>query len=581
MMKVRFRNSVASAPRISTAVVGSVEVEVVEFNFDSTWDGLDIWACFRNDGIGSKEYHVHMADSHIVMVPWEVLVSEGSLYVGAIGYKDGVVVKPTTWSNVATVEQGVNPEGEISKEPTPNAFEQLAAEVAAKKSAYELAVENGYEGTAEEYGELLGEVSKSVRTINGVGPDKDGNVVVEIPESTSATPKPSRAFVGQLLQVKETDIYGDVKSVAAVGIDAKVLEPIACTYGHYDAPIIPVDMLKEYPYVVAPYPMNIDYPVLTLYMFKSPQHLVRTQNGGLSLFIPAGTPFAWLRFKAYDNYDEVVTNTLVADEDTTLTASSASWANYEVLDPSGNVVRQPSDPVPVYETSESGSWLDDAYAVQTLIPLGTFEDAVLVEPEFTMRVLVAFMGGEPLPKLLYYVGDESYGTMLMGIGDPQITMVEDDYGFTTCVSVSATVSGGLINTVFTMDAETQLFNAYAYIIADTAESGGSSRPVIEVHLDSDDQTIQLDEYVSAQLDEAAEHQTPITLHLTIPAPELNLTVQLVIDAAYTRFEANGGAAHHYYSGVSNLSGQLAPFTVSRLIGESLWTITGGLNTAAI
>lgn len=160
MLKVKFRNSVASAPRLSTTVVGSVQVEVVQFNFDSTWDGLDIWACFINDTHDDKEYHVKMGESREVIVPWECFTVAGNLYIGAIGYRDGEVVKPTTWALTATVEPGVNPDGEISQEPTPNVFEQLVMVVNSKKSAYELAVEFGYVGTEEEYGKTLAEVGE-------------------------------------------------------------------------------------------------------------------------------------------------------------------------------------------------------------------------------------------------------------------------------------------------------------------------------------------------------------------------------------------------------------------------------------
>lgn len=151
MMKVRFRSAVARAPKTETTVVGSVKVETVLFDFDPTWAGLDIWACFKNDAVEDKEYHVRMTENFEVLVPWEVLAQEGNLYVGAIGYKDGQIVKPTTWALTAAVEVGVNPEGEISKEPTPNAFEQLVQVVNSKKGAYELAVEHGFEGTEEEW----------------------------------------------------------------------------------------------------------------------------------------------------------------------------------------------------------------------------------------------------------------------------------------------------------------------------------------------------------------------------------------------------------------------------------------------
>lgn len=151
MMKVRFRSAVARAPKTETTVVGSVKVETVLFDFDPTWAGLDIWACFKNDAVEDKEYHVRMTENFEVLVPWEVFTQEGNLYVGAIGYKDGQVVKPTTWALTAAVEVGVNPDGEISKEPTPNAFEQLVQVVNSKKGAYELAVEYGFEGTEEEW----------------------------------------------------------------------------------------------------------------------------------------------------------------------------------------------------------------------------------------------------------------------------------------------------------------------------------------------------------------------------------------------------------------------------------------------
>lgn len=140
MLKARFKGSIARATKSATTVLKSVNVESVFFDLDSSWDGLVAWACFKCNENGT-EYHLMMPANHEVTIPWEIFTTEGRLYVGAVGYRDSEIVKPTTWLYLADVVKGVDPEGSISVIPTPTAFEQAMAALGDATDALDAAVQ--------------------------------------------------------------------------------------------------------------------------------------------------------------------------------------------------------------------------------------------------------------------------------------------------------------------------------------------------------------------------------------------------------------------------------------------------------
>lgn len=125
MYKIKVAGQVFSYTPIGTSVAESINTEFVEFVFDSAWDNLIKYACFKNSKV-DKEYHILLNETNTCAVPWEVLAEPGLLYVGALGTnEEGAVVQPTIWVQISKVVDGVSPTGDISEEATPSAIMQV------------------------------------------------------------------------------------------------------------------------------------------------------------------------------------------------------------------------------------------------------------------------------------------------------------------------------------------------------------------------------------------------------------------------------------------------------------------------
>lgn len=128
----------------------------VEFAFDQPWDGLTKMAVFR---AGCLVIDVINPGDGLV-VPWEVLENPGPwLSVGVYGINDdGTIAIPTIWANIGVIFEGVDPDGDPSVDPTLPIWKEIINYIdtngssgGSGKSAYEIAVENGFKGTEEEW----------------------------------------------------------------------------------------------------------------------------------------------------------------------------------------------------------------------------------------------------------------------------------------------------------------------------------------------------------------------------------------------------------------------------------------------
>lgn len=99
----------------------------VEFSFDSQWDDLRKIAVFQ---AGSAVRIVDEPTAKAV-VPWEVLAEPGTwLCIGVYGInQDSTVVIPTVWASVGIIEQGVNPNGDPSADPTLPIWQEIMNEI--------------------------------------------------------------------------------------------------------------------------------------------------------------------------------------------------------------------------------------------------------------------------------------------------------------------------------------------------------------------------------------------------------------------------------------------------------------------
>lgn len=103
-----------------TLVAGTVGVHFAQFEFSKEWNEYETRkAVFRN---GDVTVETLIVDG-MCEVPWEVLTNKGTLFVGVYG-ENSDMRRPTLWASPKTVNDGTV-EGEESREPTPDAWQQL------------------------------------------------------------------------------------------------------------------------------------------------------------------------------------------------------------------------------------------------------------------------------------------------------------------------------------------------------------------------------------------------------------------------------------------------------------------------
>ena len=145
----------------------------IKFSFSSEWAGLSKTAVFTN---GDTTIDVlNVADE--ITIPHEVLAISGKkLKVGVYGYTVGdngniEIAIPTVYADLGKVVKGADPSGDESTEPSLPVWAQIQSDVsgldtrvteleehggggtqgADGKSAYQIAVENGFSGTETEW----------------------------------------------------------------------------------------------------------------------------------------------------------------------------------------------------------------------------------------------------------------------------------------------------------------------------------------------------------------------------------------------------------------------------------------------
>ena len=109
----------SSGERITTGMIG----KTVSFDFSAEWDGLVKTAVFEGSGV--KKDVTLSGDSAVI--PHECLtVPGGMLRVGVFG-TDGTTQTPTVYTDIGQIEQGADPSGDTSADPTLPIWAQLQA----------------------------------------------------------------------------------------------------------------------------------------------------------------------------------------------------------------------------------------------------------------------------------------------------------------------------------------------------------------------------------------------------------------------------------------------------------------------
>lgn len=100
---------------------GSVNVYRARFEFSPDWQGLTTKAVFRGSGVTKT---VLLDAGGECAIPWEVLTSHGQpLMAGVFGTQDDTVL-PSAWASLGTILEGVPTDGEGTKPPSPDLWEQ-------------------------------------------------------------------------------------------------------------------------------------------------------------------------------------------------------------------------------------------------------------------------------------------------------------------------------------------------------------------------------------------------------------------------------------------------------------------------
>jgi hypothetical protein len=104
---------------------GSQNVNTVEFRFNAAWDGLAKTATFKT----SKKTISVLLNTNTTAIPWEVLADAGEiLAVGVFGVSGETLVLPTVWGILGKVMDAAHL-GDEEKEPTPDVYQKILAEL--------------------------------------------------------------------------------------------------------------------------------------------------------------------------------------------------------------------------------------------------------------------------------------------------------------------------------------------------------------------------------------------------------------------------------------------------------------------
>lgn len=127
MFKVEVHKADAWLRSSEVLTSGSSKAYKATFSFiHPIWNGLTKKAVFRAGSVVKEQF---LADSLSCEIPWEVLQNPGAkLEVGVYGVDGAGVVLPTVWVKAGVIKQGTV-EGEESKEPTPDIYEQIVGSI--------------------------------------------------------------------------------------------------------------------------------------------------------------------------------------------------------------------------------------------------------------------------------------------------------------------------------------------------------------------------------------------------------------------------------------------------------------------
>jgi hypothetical protein len=105
---------------------GAVNVNQIEFEFNNDWAGLSRTVIFV---AGDTKKIVLLDDTNICDMPWEILAQPGPLSIGIYGTRDDTIVLPTEYVQIGHIHRGADPDGDPILPPIPTVYQQLLTDV--------------------------------------------------------------------------------------------------------------------------------------------------------------------------------------------------------------------------------------------------------------------------------------------------------------------------------------------------------------------------------------------------------------------------------------------------------------------
>lgn len=126
IIKVTCTDQVLTVTDTPVIASGGVDVDCIQFEFCTKWDGFTKTAVFWCNDNEENAYHVLIDDNGVAVIPREVLKDEGTLHFGVYGVDMNGVQRPSETLSYR-VCKGPITEGTQPSDPTPDMYTQLLA----------------------------------------------------------------------------------------------------------------------------------------------------------------------------------------------------------------------------------------------------------------------------------------------------------------------------------------------------------------------------------------------------------------------------------------------------------------------
>jgi hypothetical protein len=204
-IQIEVRNKALSVIGEPEIICGNSGYEV-QFTFDAEWEKYPVkTARFLYNKHYEWQYEDVVFEGNTVAVPdmYDISKVLVGVYAGDI-----CATTPAEINCKKSILCG-DPVHDDPPEDVYNQIMELLVGSGSGKSAYEYAVEAGYEGTEEEFAEQLANpCATAVKTVNGVAPDENGNVQVEAGSADAVEDALADSVSYDLIEVEEfTDGY--------------------------------------------------------------------------------------------------------------------------------------------------------------------------------------------------------------------------------------------------------------------------------------------------------------------------------------------------------------------------------------